>query len=32
MPPAMTAIIAEMRRHETARFVQRIYAEQNVGA
>jgi hypothetical protein len=28
MPPQMTAIITELREHETARFVQRIYAEQ----
>ena len=31
MPPELTAIIAEMRQHETARFVQRIYAELGAG-
>jgi glutathione S-transferase len=31
MPPEMKAIVAELRQHETARFVQRIYAEQGVG-
>jgi len=31
MPPAMAAIVAEMRQHETARFVQRIYAELGAG-
>ena len=31
MPPQMTAIITELRQHETARFVQRIYAEQGGG-
>jgi hypothetical protein len=32
MPPQMTAIITELRQHETARFVPRIYVEQGAGA
>jgi glutathione S-transferase len=32
MPPQVAAIITELRQHETARFVQRIYAEQGAGA
>jgi hypothetical protein len=31
MPPEMTAIITELRQHETARFVERVYAEQGAG-